>query len=234
MEKIKTLAEYQQLASRTCPDLGTGQRNADHMWLGITTEIGELLDVCKKNLAYGKEVDITNVGEEIADKMWYIANSANFVKEVLFDDITEFDATLYISFLDLYKSYFDIPVENRTTQDRVQFTIEFYQDFFRHFAELHVQHLVVCTKVVSDYWGFDFYQILTNNIQKLQIRYPEKFTNEAALNRDLGAEREVLEQADSGKVIAMNPVVEELNEEQSEESSMTDEEANTTQNEPKD
>ena len=39
----------------------------------------------------------------------------------------------------------------------------------------------------------DFWQTLTNNISKLQVRYPEKFTEEAALNRDLAAERVELE-----------------------------------------
>ena len=34
---------------------------------------------------------------------------------------------------------------------------------------------------------------MTNNISKLQVRYPEKYTNEAALNRDLAAERVELE-----------------------------------------
>ena len=48
MNKIQTLAEYQQLANRTCPDLGTNQLNELHMWLGVVTEIGETLDIFKK------------------------------------------------------------------------------------------------------------------------------------------------------------------------------------------
>ena len=41
--------------------------------------------------------------------------------------------------------------------------------------------------------GFDFEKILQTNIDKLRSRYPDKFTNENALNRDLDAERQVLE-----------------------------------------
>ena len=37
-------------------------------------------------------------------------------------------------------------------------------------------------------------EILTVNIEKLRKRYPDKFTNEAAINRDTDAEREILEQ----------------------------------------
>lgn len=41
--------------------------------------------------------------------------------------------------------------------------------------------------------GFDFEEIFRTNIDKLKIRYPEKFDSEKALNRDLDKEREILE-----------------------------------------
>jgi len=37
-------------------------------------------------------------------------------------------------------------------------------------------------------------EVLTVNIMKLRERYPEKFTEEAAINRDTNAERKILEQ----------------------------------------
>jgi hypothetical protein len=37
--------------------------------------------------------------------------------------------------------------------------------------------------------------IMTKNINKLQIRYPEKFTSYNAINRDLDAERQCLEES---------------------------------------
>lgn len=40
----------------------------------------------------------------------------------------------------------------------------------------------------------DFNKILEMNIAKLSARYPEKFTSEKALNRDLAKERDILEQ----------------------------------------
>lgn len=39
----------------------------------------------------------------------------------------------------------------------------------------------------------DIIQSLKNNIQKLRVRFPEKFTNENAISRDLEAERKELE-----------------------------------------
>ena len=38
-----------------------------------------------------------------------------------------------------------------------------------------------------------FIDMLQKNIDKLRVRYPEKFTEEKALNRDLEKEREILE-----------------------------------------
>jgi NTP pyrophosphatase (non-canonical NTP hydrolase) len=38
-----------------------------------------------------------------------------------------------------------------------------------------------------------FNEVLTVNIDKLKARYPEKFTEEAAINRDLNTERSILE-----------------------------------------
>jgi NTP pyrophosphatase (non-canonical NTP hydrolase) len=41
--------------------------------------------------------------------------------------------------------------------------------------------------------GWDLRDILATNIAKLEARYPEKFTEENALNRNLKVEREILE-----------------------------------------
>jgi NTP pyrophosphatase (non-canonical NTP hydrolase) len=41
--------------------------------------------------------------------------------------------------------------------------------------------------------GWDLRDILATNIKKLEARYPEKFTNEKAVSRNLEIEREILE-----------------------------------------
>jgi hypothetical protein len=41
--------------------------------------------------------------------------------------------------------------------------------------------------------NFSFEDIMKRNIDKLKARYPEKFTSEKALNRDLETERKILE-----------------------------------------
>lgn len=54
--------------------------------------------------------------------------------------------------------------------------------------------------------GWDLRDILAVNINKLQIRYPEKFTNENALNRNLTIEREELEK-DVNSFLVKNKLV---------------------------
>ena len=74
-----TYQEYQTSASRTCVNLSTNKANARHMKMGVMSEIGELIDAYKKELAYGKTLDLINIGEEWADVSWYLANEATRV-----------------------------------------------------------------------------------------------------------------------------------------------------------
>ena len=112
--------KYQEEASRTCASIDGGLLDDMHMVLGMQTEVAEIADVYKKHIAYGKELDLVNIKEELGDVVWYIANMCN-------------------------------------------------------------------------YHGWDLRDILVINISKLKIRYPDSFTSENALNRDLISERKVLE-----------------------------------------
>ena len=118
------LKEYKEEAARTFTYRKTElhQKPTDllHCAIGACTETGELLDQFKKHLYYGKDLDLINVGEEIADCMWYLSNLARLL---------------------------DLDIE----------------------------------------------KLLDNNIAKLKIRFPDKFSNENALNRDLDSERKALE-----------------------------------------
>lgn len=48
--------------------------------------------------------------------------------------------------------------------------------------------------IMADAMGYDsFDRIMSTNIEKLRARYGDKFSDERAIHRDLGAERSVLE-----------------------------------------
>lgn len=70
--------EYQELAIRTCVDskelsLTPYQHDLLHGVLGLQDEVGELANQVKKTLIYQKELDVTNIQEELGDCMWIIA-----------------------------------------------------------------------------------------------------------------------------------------------------------------
>lgn len=115
-----TFEEYQKLSVRTCNDLGNTTSNDTHMIFGMVTEVAELADAYKKHWAYGKDLDMVNVKEELGDLLFYISNFAKF---------------------------------NNINLGEIMYT----------------------------------------NVEKLKARYPEKFTNENATNRDLETERQILE-----------------------------------------
>ena len=92
-----------------------------HAAFGIVTEAGELADILKKKLFYGKDIDFQHADEEVGDLLWYV--------------------TLY-------------------TMSR----------------------------------GRDLEEIVRENIKKLRSRYGDKWSQDAALNRDVEAEYEAMKQ----------------------------------------
>lgn len=114
------LKEYTEWTGNTCASLDTEVLDTIHMLFGMSTEVGELMDVFKKKIAYNKKVDWINVKEELGDIMFYMAS----------------------------------------------------------FCRMH---------------DLDLQQIIDRNVEKLEARYPEKFTEYHANNRDLKKEREILE-----------------------------------------
>jgi NTP pyrophosphatase (non-canonical NTP hydrolase) len=165
------ILEYQRLAGRTYPDLGSFEKNHLHLQLGVISEFGELLDVFKKNIAYNKSIDYTNISEEIADICWYLVNEATLIGQGLRD--------------------FKITQELRLPQeDVITHLIRCLLAYLN--KTLTIQVLLENLWYITEFIGLDFEKGLENNINKLKVRYPEKFDSEKALNRNLEEERKEL------------------------------------------
>ena len=52
--------------------LGDNDCHMVHMLLGVSGEVGELVDALKKRIIYGKPLDITNIIEELGDIEFYL------------------------------------------------------------------------------------------------------------------------------------------------------------------
>lgn len=170
-----TIQEYQKLAKRTCPSLGSVEKDFLHMKLGIITEVAEVLDIFKKELAYKKPIDIVNLGEELGDIAWYAVNKATFLGSVV----------TYNEFRLEYK----IGSENNVIE-----TLESILYYVNHINNIvKPNNILFDCKCIAEFYNLDFEEILYKNIEKLKVRYPDKFTEEAALNRNLDSERKILE-----------------------------------------
>ena len=53
------------------------------MCMGMCGEIGEVVDMMKKHIYQGKELDINDVIEEVGDVLWYLSNFCNINKITL-------------------------------------------------------------------------------------------------------------------------------------------------------
>jgi NTP pyrophosphatase (non-canonical NTP hydrolase) len=191
MNKIQSIVEYQLLASRTCPDLPGEHQNERHMNLGVITEIGEVLDIFKKNLAYNKPFDVVNLGEELADIAWYIVNKCRFQEIPLDDDFDTVKAEIKELLDTQMFTQSDLPIGLKA-EALMHPLLQTYCGPTNNIFSAPIVQLAMLANI-AEWYELDFFQCLTNNIDKLKVRYPEKFTEEAAQNRDLDAERIELE-----------------------------------------
>jgi len=74
--------DYEAFVSSRCKPgceilLGPNDKHVLHMLLGLTGEVGELVDVFKRCLIYNQELDIDNALEELGDLEFYLAGLRN-------------------------------------------------------------------------------------------------------------------------------------------------------------
>ena len=197
MKKIETLEEYRLLAARTLPDLGSIGNNLLHMEAGIAGEfLGEAVDILKKTFAYKKPLDKVHLGEELADTVWYCAG-AETIKRLPEMDVcfTEEAIASVENIKNQITTYIKEGVEIRKSSIETECLglILANKGAVDNTNRGAILAIVGICMGICEVLEIDFWQALTNNISKLQVRYPEKFTEEAALNRDLVAERVELE-----------------------------------------
>ncbi len=174
--------DYAYLANRTCVDLKKRDLNKLHMNLGLITEIGEICDMYKKHIAYKKEFDLVNLGEEWADVCWYIANDF-LLDKYDFSRITD-------RVMELRMNYFAMLREEKVPD------IEVFMTFMKRITNPldETTENIYLDWLAFGYILFDDPEIwLKKNIQKLTLRFPDKFTEENAINRDTTKERQILE-----------------------------------------
>lgn len=70
------IKEYQEKAQRTLNTESSQKDTITNMCLGISGETGEVIDMIKKHIFHGHEIDTYKLEKEIGDVMWYLTNLA--------------------------------------------------------------------------------------------------------------------------------------------------------------
>ena len=175
------MVNYQQDAQRTCASLGSEKLDLAHMVLGIVSEQEEFLKAVVLE-------DMINQREELADMCWYVANYCTF-RGYNFQNIVENCINIQQEEWEQEVSAMDVFVSKLA--DYVKKYIAYNKPIDRE-SEENVLRGIIFSITLED-CEFSFDKDLERNINKLKLRFPDKFTEYNALNRDLDGEREILE-----------------------------------------
>lgn len=176
--------DYQRLALRTEKPLPTMIERLNHAALGLVTETGEITTEVKRMVIYGKPLDAlrrAHIAEEVGDTMWYMAIAVDALGMQLADLPTEYEgiestavASLGYAALGIagsvgsaasivgYALYAQDPLEDKR---------ELKSDLINTWRGLHL---------VASVLGIPLTDIGAANIAKLQLRFPDAYSNEAA------------------------------------------------------
>lgn len=182
-------SEYTSLAIKTespLQPLGDISRLA-HAIIGINTEIGEIYDGIENSTE--EDVDMVNLIEEVGDLYWYVA--------ILLDSNNCIDdkhiSTTIIPTDTYINSFSNIRMSSNELLDILKKHL-FYGRPLNYEKIISISiNLKIMLDTVSYLLESTPIRVMTKNIEKLSTRYPEKFTEYHAENRNLEEERRVLE-----------------------------------------
>jgi hypothetical protein len=169
---------------RVCSDEVGVKLNLAHMALGLASELGELVQCVGTELK--AKIDLPNLKEELGDIYWYITNYCN-IRNIApplgiegnglpEDECFELLITSVSDLVDIIKKYLAYNKEiDKASELEVAYNIFYALEMFEQVYQLN---------------GDEIRKI---NITKLEVRYPEKFSDKLAINRNLEEERKTLE-----------------------------------------
>lgn len=194
MTKLTSFTEFQPLALRTEAKIDSVKTSKRLLIALLVANVAtaELLDAIKKQVFYKNDKKLL---EKTAEHTQQLADMAQLIKDEFvegelgpdsFNDEIEVNSRVFHALLGIITEAGELSdaLLNAVTGggiDAVNLQEEATGDMGWYRA------------ILNDELGLDEYQGLTNVINKLRTRYPDKFTNELAANRNLEAERKHLE-----------------------------------------
>lgn len=154
-----------------------------HGCLGICTESIELL-------ANKATRDRSNYEEELSDICWYLAIIHDELK-LPFEINYEFFISDTIILKDIDPYIENLIINSSELIDLVKRQIYYKKEFSNDVIKNIMKRIIISINMICHILDFDIDQILVKNIEKLKKRYPDKFTEFNAINRDITNEMSV-------------------------------------------
>ena len=176
---------YKEAVKRTIKDLGSKALNDFHMVVGMHSEFNELYDAI-----WGKDANLVNLQEEIIDGCWYSTNYAN-LQNIEINEIFSFQDELYYDLDETWagENYYEqleyaySKLTNLVKREHIYGKVISLEDKTEAIIEIFKRINDVCI-----HFNLNVEEGMEKNINKLKVRYPEKFSNWDALNRNLEEE----------------------------------------------
>lgn len=149
--------------------------------LQIMIAAGSVLDQIKKNVFYQKEFN----KENLVSAFGFIVQSLDDLKDAI-QNGPQPEPSLYTP--RVFHSIIGIATEAVELLEAMNDESFDVVNFLEELGDLNWYEAIGIDAVEGD-----FESVLNTNIAKLRKRYPEKFSNDSAVNRDLDKEREILD-----------------------------------------
>lgn len=165
-----------------------------HAGLGMSSELTELTDAANRESG----IDWVNVVEESADLAWYVAVAVNAL-EFDHEEISSYESSDTVgslfkhSFTSLTGAISSTTWAIGNYNDLLKKHLFYGRELNMEKMKQTLQQLCVSIAGLCVVSGSTIEEARNTNIKKLRARYGEKFTEAAALNRDLTTERKILE-----------------------------------------
>ncbi len=164
-----------------------------HGAIGLASELSELREMAQK-----KEIDIVNLKEEMGDLCWYMGimiNELSITPELIFLSSPINKAT---ELAEQQRIHLNEHIDDLTVD--IGAMIDVLKKNLMYGKTLNVDEIknklfsIACSIEASlNVYNMTSSESQERNIEKLRARYGEKFTEAAALERNLEKEREILE-----------------------------------------
>lgn len=172
-----------------------------HGVLGLASEIGEVQQVLDN-----ENLDSVNLLEEMGDVYWYmgvITDHLGFSPSSVFSDSVyphQDSLSPKDRKEDLQSTIHSLSVEISNLVDLLKKRLIYGKEISANTVFTYLVAMDHNINYALSLYSMSGAEARVVNIAKLKKRYPQKFTEEAALNRNLEAERAVLENNDQTKV----------------------------------